>query len=95
MTTASLQSIRNTMSRKDVLPACLGRGDLPWTTDYVPKDEWQKQMAAVCEECPVRAECARHALETAPSGFYAGMWVSNRGGRQRDRLRRIAEGLSA
>jgi hypothetical protein len=53
---------------------CARWRDLPWTADSRPTFDEMRQMAAVCETCPVIVDCAVHGL-TQPGGFYAGVWL--------------------
>jgi hypothetical protein len=53
---------------------CARRRDLPWTADIRPTFMEMQQMAAVCVDCPVMAQCAARGL-TEPGGFYAGVWL--------------------
>lgn len=60
--------------------ACRDRPELPWThdVDALPRVKGvAARMRAVCNGCPVRAECADFAVTTeATGGFWAGRWRS-------------------
>lgn len=51
---------------------------LPWMGalpfDGQPDPLQRVQMVQICADCPVRIECADHALKQ-PGGFYAGIWL--------------------
>ena len=53
---------------------CLGRHDLPWTSDDTPGAAARREMAALCSDCPRLTDCALAALGTK-GGFYAGVWI--------------------
>ena len=67
-----------------------------WTSDRRPTGVVAAEMEAMCHRCPVRADCARWALDTAAdTGMYAGVWVPERSQIQawqgaHEDLRRIA-----
>lgn len=54
---------------------CTAHPRLPWTSDITPTRSEIGAMAAVCTDCPVLMDCARHALTEANGGFYAGIWM--------------------
>lgn len=54
--------------------ACLGRRELPWTTDSADVSAWDAlNMRTVCDACPVQRAC-RTAVATADicGGWWAG-----------------------
>lgn len=53
---------------------CTGQNDLPWTSDAAPTTPERRQMAALCESCPIIINCALFALGER-GGFYAGVWL--------------------
>jgi len=53
---------------------CLGRHDLPWTSDTTPESVDRRAMATLCSGCPKLIDCAAAALN-AKGGFYAGVWI--------------------
>lgn len=53
---------------------CTQRRDLPWTSDATPESADRREMAAICERCPIIVDCALFALG-AKGGFYAGVWL--------------------
>ena len=70
----------DTTSRWMPAAACLGRVDLPWTTDTDRLTAAAvRAMGRVCDRCPVRNHCAAYAVEMAVTG---GFWA----GRDRDTL---------
>lgn len=76
----------------DDAAACTTRPGLPWVADRVPNEFFQAQMRAVCGESPIRRQCAQYAVQDAPSGFFAGVWIPEGRGRSEalKTLRRIA-----
>lgn len=55
--------------------ACIDHQTLPWTHDTTPSVPDLRAMAAVCESCPIRSQCADYALRQHAGGFYAGAWL--------------------
>lgn len=53
---------------------CIGRDDLPWTSDTTPESQHRRDMARICEDCPILLDCALYALDVK-GGFYAGVWI--------------------
>ena len=50
-----------------------------WTSDERPQGQIEANLAAICAGCPVRRECAAHAVDSrAESGTYAGVWLPPR-----------------
>jgi hypothetical protein len=60
--------------------ACRDRDELPWTANCESISRVRgvaARMRAVCDTCPVRAECERFAVEAeVTGGFWAGRWRS-------------------
>lgn len=61
------------------LGLCGKRRDLPWTDNATPTPIQMRAMQSVCEQCPIRRECASFALNErcgrgTEGGFYAGVW---------------------
>lgn len=60
--------------------ACIRHPRLPWTEDTQPNTNDHLEMATVCANCPVLAQCAEYALTGhdgggVEGGFYAGVWI--------------------
>lgn len=53
---------------------CGAHQDLPWIADIRPSIDQMAEMASICSQCPVIAQCAAYGLTTA-GGFYAGVWL--------------------
>jgi Transcription factor WhiB len=53
---------------------CLDYRDLPWIADPEQTTAWERTvMGALCQDCPVRTDCAGHATaEKVTAGFWAG-----------------------
>ncbi|MGV7251905.1 WhiB family transcriptional regulator [Mycobacterium kansasii] len=64
----------------DAAAACTLRPGLPWVAETAPSPFHQSQMRAVCNDCPIRRQCADYAARTMPTGFYAGVWIPGMGG---------------
>ena len=82
----------STLGTMDAAAACTLRPGLPWVAERTPDGFFQSQMRAVCNECPIRRQCAQYAVQDGPSGFFAGVWIPEGRGRSEalKTLRRIA-----
>jgi hypothetical protein len=49
------------------------------TAESKPGDAWISRLGQLCATCPVAVECARYAVSTNGQGFFAGVWVFDRG----------------
>lgn len=50
-----------------------------WTTEHKPAIGVLNELRAICDHCPVLAECANHALTKRIHGaVYAGVWLPHR-----------------
>lgn len=45
---------------------CAGDDPLKWDLDHVDADDVQSYAQSVCGDCPVRRECAAHAIDDRP-----------------------------
>lgn len=70
----------STLGTMDDAASCTLRPGLPWVAETAPSPFHQSQMRAVCNDCPIRRQCAQHAVRTMPTGFYAGVWIPGMGG---------------
>lgn len=52
------------------------RPDAGWTPDRKPSSDVMMDFALICLGCPVRRECAAHAIDKGlDNGIYAGVYV--------------------
>lgn len=70
----------STLGTMDDAASCTLRPGLPWVAETAPSPFHQSQMRAVCNDCPIRRQCADYAARTMPTGFYAGVWIPGMGG---------------
>lgn len=84
----------STLGTMDAAAACTLRPGLPWVAERVPDGFFQSQMRAICKECPIRRQCAQHAVQDGPSGFFAGVWIPEGGQGKRLAIKDLRERLA-
>lgn len=74
MSTVTMHYAMNVSKTRWVGARCPERLDLPWIGDTTPTEDEHRQMAAVCDTCPLIVDCALLGLGEK-GGFFAGVWV--------------------